>query len=151
MESTSYRTMINTLKEAGYRLTPQRRAICRVLAASEEHPSAQMIYEQLRVEDESFNLATVYNTLDILGDLGAVSILGEVGSGDSVRYDGDTKPHVNLACLHCNKIIDISSQHIHSLADEIKQESGYAVLGARVLYYGICPECQEKSKTISVE
>ncbi len=151
MEINSFQTMINTLKEAGYRLTPQRRAICRVLADSEEHPSAQMIYDQLRDEDESFNLATVYNTLDILGELGAVSILGEVGAGDSVRYDGDIKPHVNLACLQCSKIIDIPSQHIDSLADEIKQESGYAVLGARVLYYGICPACQEKSKTNTVE
>lgn len=141
MNEKSYKNMIKSLATAGYRVTPQRKAVCRVLASSEEHPSAQMIYDILRAEDDTFNLATVYNTLDTLGKLGAINILGDIGDHE-VRYDGNTDPHANLACIRCHKVIDVESQHVSGLADEINQASGYTVLGARVLYYGVCPDCQ---------
>lgn len=147
MNEASYHNMIDALKAAGYRMTSQRKAICRVLANSEEHPSIQMIFDQLRGEDDSLSLATVYNTLDALTRLGVVNTLGEIGDKDSVRYDADTSPHVNLACVECQRIIDIPSQHIHSLVHEISQNSGYTLLGARVLYYGICPECMAKKRS----
>lgn len=143
MREAVYNAMIEALKSGGYRLTPQRKAICRVLADSEEHPSAQMIYEKLRSEDDTFSLATVYNTLDALTRLGAVNTLGDAG-GDATRYDADVAPHLNLACVRCHRIIDVESPHVHHLAEEITRDSGYTLLGARVLYYGICPECQAK-------
>src|SRR5512133_552652 len=111
------KTMLEALKSAGYRLTPQRKAILRVLAESEEHPSAQMIYETLRREDASslgedaLSLATVYNTLEALTRLGVINVLGEVGSSDAVRYDADTAPHINLACVVCHQIIDLPNTH----------------------------------------
>ena len=70
-----------------------------------------------------------------------------VRAGDGkVHYDADTEPHVNLACISCNRIVDIPSSHVQQLDEEITSTSGYKLLGARVLYYGLCPECQEKSK-----
>ena len=147
MSEASYQNMIDALKTAGYRMTAQRRAICRVLAESKEHPSIQMIFDRLREEDDTLSLATVYNTLDALTRLGVVNTLGEIGDKDSVRYDADTSPHVNLACVECHQIVDISSAHIHSLVKEISQNSGYTLLGARVLYYGVCPDCQAKKET----
>jgi Fur family peroxide stress response transcriptional regulator len=142
MNQEAFRTMIQSLQAGGYRITPQRKAICRVLAQSEEHPSAQMIYDQLHSEDDTFSLATVYNTLDALEKLGGINSLGEIGDGDSVRYDADTEPHVNLACVQCHRIVDIPNRHVRGLAEEITASSGYTLLGARVLYYGVCPECQ---------
>jgi Fur family peroxide stress response transcriptional regulator len=138
----TYETMLQALKSAGYRITSQRKAICRVLAESDEHPSAQMIFEQIRKQDDTLSLATVYNTLDALTHLGVVNVLGEVGDRDSIRYDGDITPHVNLACVRCHRIIDIPSQFVHDLECEVEQNSGYALMGARVLYYGLCPDCQ---------
>ncbi len=147
--SETLKAMLEALKTAGYRLTPQRKAILRVLAESEEHPSAQMIYETLRREDASslsdgFSLATVYNTLEALTRLGMINVLGEVGSSDAVRYDADTAPHINLACVICHRIVDLPSTHVEQLDEEIERTSGYALLGARMLYYGVCPDCQAK-------
>lgn len=142
MNRDSYQNMLNALKAAGYRITPQRKAICQTLADSEEHPSAQMIFDQLRPEFDNLSLATVYNTLEALTQLGVVNILGEIGADTAVRYDADTGPHVNLACVRCHRIIDIPSKHVSDLDAEVEQTSGYALLGARVLYYGLCPDCQ---------
>jgi Fur family peroxide stress response transcriptional regulator len=126
------------------RLTPQRMAVCKLLVESNKHPTAAMIYDELRPQFPSLSLATVYNTLDMLVSLGAVNVLGDAGD-DHVHYDAEMEPHVNLACVMCHRIIDIPSEHVQHLDSEISQASGYKLLGARVLYYGLCPECQHKS------
>ncbi len=134
--------LVQALRQEGLRLTPQRLAICRLLATTDQHPTAQMIYEQLRPQYPSLSLATVYNTLDILVNLGVVNALGGAGD-DMVHYDADTDPHVNLACTVCHRVIDLPSQHVQALQEEVTATSGYRLLGARVLYYGICPDCQQ--------
>jgi Fur family peroxide stress response transcriptional regulator len=140
---TTLSALTTTLKQAGMRLTPQRMAICKLLTDSDEHPTAAMIYNELRPQFQSLSLATVYNTLDTLVSLGAVNVLGHAGD-DHVHYDPELDPHVNLACVACHRIVDIPSEHVHHLDSEISQASGYKLLGARVLYYGLCPECQTK-------
>jgi Fur family peroxide stress response transcriptional regulator len=129
-----------TLKEANLRLTPQRIAICDLLASTDTHPTAQDIYETLRPQFPSMSLATVYNTLDALVELGAVNEIGTAGDG-SLHYDADTGPHVNLACLRCHRVIDLPSKYVGALDREVEGSSGYQILGSRVMYYGICPEC----------
>jgi len=134
-----------SLKKAGLRLTPQRLAICKLLVGSPDHPTAAAIHEQLKPEYPSLSLATVYNTLDALVGLGAINVLGTAGDG-AIHYDADLQPHVNLACVSCSRIIDFPSQHVTRLDSEISSASGYKLLGARVLYYGLCPDCQKKQK-----
>ncbi|KPL83960.1 hypothetical protein SE15_01775 [Thermanaerothrix daxensis] len=136
--------LLDSLRKAGLRLTPQRQAICELLAESREHPTAAMIYETLKPRFPSLSLATVYNTLEVLVRLGAVNVLGNAGDG-MAHYDADTDPHINLACVSCHKIVDFPSQYVQFLDEEISATSGYRVLGARVLYYGLCPECQQKT------
>ena len=139
-------TLTTALQQAGMRITPQRVAICELLASSEEHPTAAMIFDELKPRFTSLSLATVYNTLDALVGIGVVNVLGHAGD-DKVHYDADTEPHVNLACISCSKIIDIPSEHVTHLDAEITSASGYKLLGARVLYYGLCPSCQKKQST----
>jgi Fur family peroxide stress response transcriptional regulator len=141
---TTSSALTTILKQAGMRLTPQRLAICELLTDSNEHPTAARLCTELRPQFPSLSLATIYNTLDTLVNLGAINVLGHAGD-DHVHYDSDMDPHVNLACVTCHSIIDIPSEHVHHLDSEISQASGYKLLGARVLYYGLCPECQKKS------
>jgi len=134
-------TLTHSLQEAGLRLTPQRLAICSLLANTDRHPTANMIYRELRQQYPSLSLATVYNTLEALVKLGVVYALGSAGD-DHEHFDADTSPHVNLACLACHQVIDLPSQHAHALQAEISKASGFKLLGARVVYYGVCPACQ---------
>jgi Fur family transcriptional regulator, peroxide stress response regulator len=131
-----------TLRQAGLRLTPQRLAICRLLATTDRHPTAQMIFDDLRVEYPSMSLATVYNTLDVLVQLNMIHSLGSAGD-DAEHYDGNTDPHINLACISCHRVIDLESPQVQTLEREVAENSGYHLLGARFMYYGLCPECQQ--------
>ncbi len=139
-----YETLLTALKTQGKRITPQREAICRLLAESDEHPTARQIYETLKAQFPSMSLATVYNTLDVLVSVGAINRLGSAGD-DTVHYDADTNPHINLACIKCHRIIDLPSEHIQALQEEVARNSQYRILGGRVLYYGLCPECQREA------
>lgn len=135
-------SLTDSLQQAGMRLTPQRQAICDLLAASAEHPTAAQIYETLKPRFSSLSLATVYNTLEALVGLGVVNALGHAGD-DQVHYDADSSPHVNLACVACHKIVDVPSERVQNLAGEVASASGFKLFGARVLYYGLCPACQK--------
>jgi Fur family peroxide stress response transcriptional regulator len=137
--------LIQALRTSGMRITPQRVAICESLAASTEHPTAQMIYSGLQGRFPTMSLATIYNTLETLSNLGVINVLG--GAGDNtVHYDADVEPHINLACLACHRVIDLPSEYIRHVEKEVETSSGYRVLGARVLYYGLCPDCQAKAQ-----
>jgi len=70
-----------------------------------------------------------------------VNVLGHAAD-DTVHYDADTDPHVNLACIKCHAITDLPSVYVKELNQEVTRMSGYKMLGARVLYYGLCPQCQ---------
>jgi Fur family transcriptional regulator, peroxide stress response regulator len=142
METSPYDRLAQKLKQAGMRITPQRMAICKLLCETDTHPTAVAIFDNIRQQYPSLSLMTVYNTLNVLVDLGMVNVLGHAGD-DTVHYDADTEPHVNLACVKCHQIIDVSSESVHQLNDEIGSSSGYKLLGARVLYYGVCPACQK--------
>ena len=133
----------HSLQKSGMRLTPQRIAICNYLASREDHPTAADIYQHLKSQYTSLSLATVYNTLDVLVALGEINALGNAGDG-MVHFDPRTDPHINLACVQCHEITDIASPHIQQMNAEIKDTSGYRLLGSRVLYYGVCPDCQTK-------
>ena len=133
--------LLRTLRNARLRLTPQRRAICRYLAHTKEHPTAPQIFAAVKPHFPSLSLATVYNTLDALVRLGAIHALGEAGDG-VVHYDADTDPHVNLACLKCHRVVDLPCAIVADLDQKVAAESGYRIVGARLMYYGLCPECQ---------
>jgi Fur family peroxide stress response transcriptional regulator len=138
--------LIDTLKQAGLRITPQRRAICAYLVGNDTHPTAAMIYDEIKQDMPSLSLMTVYNTLNTLADLGAVNVIGQAGD-DTVHYDPDTDPHVNVVCISCQKILDVPSDLLADLRREVDSQSGFRLLGARMMFYGLCPDCQAKRGT----
>jgi Fur family peroxide stress response transcriptional regulator len=140
---STFEYFTSTLKQAGMSLTPQRMAICRLLSGSNAHHTAASIYKQVRTQYPSLSLMTVYNTLNVLVDLGAVTALGDARD-DNSHYDGNNSAHINLACISCHTIVDFDSPELAILEGEVSGASGFKVLGARMLYYGLCPACQKK-------
>ena len=57
-------SMVSKLREHDFRITPQRLAVLRVLAASEGHPSVERIYETVRQGFPTTSIATIYKTVN---------------------------------------------------------------------------------------
>jgi Fur family peroxide stress response transcriptional regulator len=136
--------LTNTLKERGYRITPQRIAVLKVTVANHDHPSVEQIYEQVKVDFPMTSLGTVYKTINMLKEIGEVLELGF--SDGSNRYDGNKPyPHPHLICVQCNEIIDPDVNTVEELPRQLGDETGYQILSHRLDFYGICPTCQQKS------
>jgi len=136
------------LKGSDCRLTPQRVALLRLIAASDGHPSASSLYEQIKTQFPTTSLATVYKTLHLLKELGEVLELGF--SDDDNRYDGSQpEPHPHLICVRCRKIIDPQVSLVDDLTQEVAELTGYQVLSHRLDFYGLCPDCQHKNESRS--
>jgi Fur family peroxide stress response transcriptional regulator len=138
--------MVGRLKDAGHRLTPQRMAVLTILAQSQEHPSAEQIYERVRIEFPMTSLATVYKTVGLLKEMGELLELGF--SDDSNRYDGRLpSPHPHLVCVECRKIIDSGVYALDTWTDEVGLKTGYRILSHRLDFFGICPLCQQRASS----
>jgi len=137
-----FEKLVARLREWEHRLTPQRIALLRLLAASDGHPSASQLYDQMKEQFPTTSLATVYKTLNVLKEMDEVLELGF--SDDDNRYDGNKPyPHPHLICIRCHKIIDSEVSLAQSLIQEVAQSSGYQIVGHRLDFYGLCPECKD--------
>ena len=138
-----FEELANKLREHGYRLTPQRVALMRLLAASDGHPSASHLYDRLQEQFPTTSPGTIYKTLNLLKDLDEVLELGF--SDDDNRYDGNKPyPHPHVICVRCRKIMDLEIGIAQNLLQEAAQQSGFQIVSHRLDLYGICPDCQDR-------
>ena len=138
--------MLSHLAAAGLKLTAQRRAIVRHFAAEETHPTAQELYERLRVDFPGMSFATVYNTLDTLTARGLSSTLR---LGNAARFDPNTEPHHHAVCDRCGAVVDVPA---HTLAPKPltvarlrARASGFTVHRVERIYRGLCARCEAEA------
>jgi len=136
--------LIATLHQKGCKVTPQRIAICRFLLSSKDHPTADQVYQVVKKTYPTISLATVYQTLRLLIQIG---LLQELESTDRTsRYDSNTSPHINIICKKCGKVQDYETENIRKLWFQIIKDLGFQPIGQRLDIYRYCEQCQaEKS------
>ena len=132
--------ILTQLRENGCRITPQRREILNILFASKQHPTAEDIYNILSKQMPETSLATVYNTLNRLKELGLVDVIGTVGE-EAVPYDADTDAHAHLYCLGCSRIFDI--EPAAETVKSVPVYEGFQAVRQQTTIYGYCAECQD--------
>lgn len=133
------------LRNAGMRITAQRRAVCNFLAETPTHPSAYQVYDALSSDNPEISRATVYNTLNTLRDLGAIVEIS-VGAGHT-HYDTDTSPHVNLICLNCNQVMDYhGALSLEALREQIIRDMGFVPVAGKVELMGFCQNCRDRKR-----
>ncbi len=137
-----YEAMLNALRQANYRITPQRMAVCQFLAETRSHPTPSEIYHAVKEQFPTISRATVYNTVAVLKELGEIIELPAGGSA-GVRYETDVTPHVNLNCLRCGRIFDVALENLEEILREIDERTQFHVTSFHIEGYGICPDCQE--------
>jgi len=138
---TRLKELVAKLKERNHRLTPQRLAVLKILAAGEEHPSIERIYEQIRPDFPMTSLATVYKTVTLFKEMDEVLELGFNNGGN--RYDGSKPyPHPHLICTQCGAIEDLEVDALRGIPHQVAQDTGYRIVSHRLDFFGICPKCQ---------
>lgn len=131
-----------SIREAGVKMTPQRLEIMTELAASDEHPDAEIVFKAVQRRMPSVSLDTVYRTLWLLHDLGLIATLGL--RRDGIRFDTNLDRHHHFHCVRCGAICDFVSEALHDLPLPDSARSLGGILDVHVEVRGICTKCQQK-------
>lgn len=136
------------LQERQHKMTPQRQSILQIfLDRPGEHLSAEDVHGILRDNQDSFGLATVYRSLELLTELGLLTKL-EFGDGRS-RYELNTTDpaahnHHHLICLGCGEVTEFNDDLLEELERDILQKSGFKVIDHQTKFFGFCAKCRAK-------
>lgn len=130
--------IVQVLKAKGLRVTPQRFAVYANLLGRQDHPTAEQILKDLNQDSPTSSQATVYLSLQTLGDAGLVrEVLLEHGV---CRYDANVEPHHHFRCKCCGEIEDIAWNAFEGLGFQ-QVRSGLKIDSYEVTVNGVCDRC----------
>jgi Fur family peroxide stress response transcriptional regulator len=144
--------MLAGLRASGLKLTPQRMAVVRELAADPTHPTAQELFDRLRPAMPTMSFATVYNTLDALASAGLSASLS-LAPGPA-RFDPNMQPHHHAVCDRCGLVRDVPSDARRARAGEPAPRTlsidvatpAFEVRSVERIYRGLCAECARAAR-----
>ncbi len=135
--------MLETLRAAGYRLTPQRESVLAVIAESEAHLNAEEILQRVRTRYPYLGKSAVYRSLDLLTQLGLVTQT-DLGQG-RVEYELHQHPHHHhLVCRDCGSITQVDHTSFHALEKRLQEKYGFEADLEHLALFGHCRKCRSK-------
>jgi Fe2+ or Zn2+ uptake regulation protein len=128
------------LRDAALRITAPRKA---VLSAVYDNPHAdtETLLAATRARLRSVSHQTVYDVLRALTDAGLVRRFQPAGS--VARYEarvGDN--HHHLVCRSCGAVSDVDCATGGAPCLTASDDAGFEIHEAEVVYWGLCPACQ---------
>jgi Fur family ferric uptake transcriptional regulator len=141
------------LKASNYRLTRPRRVILDVLGKTDEHLSAEEIYQEVYRVYPAIGLTTVYRTLELFVKIGLVHKF-EFGDGKA-RYEMNIDPeasghHHHLVCMRCKRIIDYTDfvdeelDLIRKTERALQDRHDFIIQNHVIEFYGLCGRCRRE-------
>ncbi|HLA99266.1 MAG TPA: Fur family transcriptional regulator [Anaerolineales bacterium] len=131
---------IQSLRQRGYRVTPQREMIIEALADSAGHVTAEEIFAQVRKRTRAINLATIYRTLDLLVETGFASRL-DLRDGYAVYATAQHGPHLHLVCKACGRVIDADHSLATPIDELLREQYGFSPDLQHLSILGLCADC----------
>ena len=128
-------TISERCRNAGIRMTGQRRLIIKVLENSKDHPDVETLFERSNKIDNKVSIATVYRTVKLLQNAGILEKL-EFNDGRSRFEDAVRKHHDHLIDLDTGKVIEFIDEEIEHIQKKIANKLGYNLVGHKLELYG---------------
>ena len=124
----------------------QRQVIKDFLMTRKDHPTADVVYMNVRHEYPNISLGTVYRNLSLLADLGEIKRL-RVGDGVD-HFDADTSDHYHFVCTECGSVIDLKGDGLERIAETVEASNAEfdgEIVGHVTYFYGVCGDCRKKT------
>jgi len=126
------------------RQTKQREAVLKAIAGSSSHPTADMIYDEVRKAIPEISKGTVYRNLRVLQEMGQVLEL--TLDGHVSRYEAKQDSHYHFRCESCGRVSDLDIPVDEDMNRRVSAITGLKVARHQLEFCGICDECQTASK-----
>lgn len=123
------------LRDNGMRITRPRQVILRILSETDDHPDAMEIFSRAQEVDPAISLSTVYRTMKLLEEKGAIH--RHAFDGGRARFEqAGGGHHDHLIDIDTGDVVEFHSRKIEALQDEIARELGYEIVHHRLELYG---------------
>lgn len=119
----------------------QREVIKDFLKTRKDHPTADIVYTNVRMQYPNISLGTVYRNLTLLADIGEIQRL-RVGDGVD-HFDADISPHYHFVCTECGSVVDLVMDNIDDIVDIAGMNFNGKITGHVTYFYGICGNCSK--------
>ena len=133
-------SLLEILREKGFRLTPQRMMVVEAIEGSEDHISAEEIGARARAKYPYINMSTVYRTLELLTEQGLV-IETDLGGGRLVYHPTGKAQHHHLVCRKCGKVTDIDASVFQQMKEQLRARYGFEAELEHLGVFGVCRSC----------
>jgi Fur family transcriptional regulator, ferric uptake regulator len=126
-------------REKGIPFTRQRRLIWEFFAGADRATTITETADALR--DDGVGQATVYRTVQLLGDLGLLAHVQD-RRGDTCYIAPPIGHSHPLICGVCRRVVRFDGDgDLTELEGRLAEETGFAIYGHHLEVYGICPSC----------
>lgn len=119
-------------------MTKYGEQILTIVMRKGEHPTAEQIFMEMKVNNPKIAQGTVYNNLNALVDEGRIIRISEPGFPD--RFDNTTR-HDHMVCIKCGRLADVK---LPDFTEEIERNSGEKIISYDLRIRYICSECRNK-------
>lgn len=142
---TARRSVVDELRRAGIKPTPQRVAIYEMLKGTATHPNVEAVYESLRHAFPAMSLNTVYSSLQALV---AAGLVRKLATRENIfRYDANASPHAHFVCTRCGRVEDVPATIDEALAEiepGLEARIPRRITDYEHYFYGCCGDCEAK-------
>jgi Fur family peroxide stress response transcriptional regulator len=121
----------------------QRDMIKDFLMSRKDHPTADVVYMNVRQQQPNISLGTVYRNLTLLADIGEIQRL-RLGDGVD-HFDADISVHYHFVCNACGSVIDLEMESIDSISDVAQRSFNGHIAGHVTHFFGTCKDCTKES------
>lgn len=143
-ESDLLERVLDRMVRAGHAATPQRRRVVAELLASDCALTARQISDRLAAQGSGVGVMTVYRTLALLAQIGAVYALHDpFGEGGEAHFAFcSDRHHHHLICGGCWGVWEVEGCGLSEAQTErVGRVQGFRVLSHSLDYYGLCAAC----------
>ena len=138
----SAKKIATLLRQRGYKLTPQRRAILGAIAESRDHLTPAAIYDKVKRESSNIGLVTIYRTLELLTRLGLICEVHAGGNCHSYLLRRPSEHHHHIICSDCGTVIDFIDCDLSEVEQRLSEQTGFDIEGHLLEFLGHCRQCQ---------
>jgi Fur family ferric uptake transcriptional regulator len=135
----------NTLREAGFRVTPQRLLVASALRHAGRHLSAAEIADEVRAVYPVVDLSTIYRTVEMLKRL-HLATATDMGGDDLLFEWSAGEAHHHLICSNCRSMQVLDHGYLERLAEAVGHDFGFEADLQHFAIFGLCRECGQEKK-----
>jgi Fur family ferric uptake transcriptional regulator len=134
--------ILESLRQHGVRLTPQRVAILEAITRKDGHITADEIFATIHPLFPYVDISTVYRTLEFLTEQGVLNVI-DLGAGRAEYELVSREPHHHLVCHVCKQVTSIDYDLLQPISDAILERYGFAADIRHFAIFGVCQTCRE--------